>query len=63
MAASIINKFTPRIEFSGPLVKGKAWFYNGLDVFYHDDSVYGLPRGQNRVRGTDFNDLNRFRST
>ena len=56
-----INKFTPRTEFSGPLAKGKAWFYNGLDVFYHDDSVYGLPRGQNRVRGTDFNDLNRFR--
>ena len=56
-----LNKFTPRIEFSCPLVKGKAWFYNGLDVFYHDDSVYGLPRGQNRVRGTDFNDLNRFR--
>ena len=56
-----LNKFTPRIELSGPLVKGKAWFYNGLDVFYHDDSIFGLPRGQNRVRGTDFNDVNRFR--
>jgi len=55
-----VNKFTPRLEFSGPLAKGKAWFYNGLDVFYHDDSIYGLPRGQNRVRGTDFSDLNRF---
>lgn len=55
-----VNKFTPRVEFSGPLSKGKAWFYNGLDVFYHDDSIYGLPRGQNRVRGTDFNDLSRF---
>jgi hypothetical protein len=55
-----LNKFTPRLELSGPLVKGKAWFYNGLDVFYHDDAIYGLPRGQNRVRGTDFNDLNRF---
>jgi hypothetical protein len=57
-----IDKFTPRIEFSGPLVKRKAWFYNGLDVFYHDDAIYGLPRGQNRVRGTDFNDLNRFQA-
>jgi hypothetical protein len=55
-----INKFTPRLEFSGPLAKGKAWFYSGLDVFFHDDSVFGLPRGQNRVRGTDLNDLNRF---
>lgn len=57
-----INKLTPRIEFSGPIAKGKVWFYNGLDLFYHDDSVYGLPRGQNRVRGTDFSDLNRFQA-
>ena len=57
-----LNKFTPRLELSGPLVKGKVWFYNGLDVFYHDDTIYGLPRGQNRVRGTDFNDLNRFQA-
>jgi hypothetical protein len=57
-----LNKFTPRLEFSGPLAKGKAWFYNGLDVFYHDDTVFGLPPGQNRVRGTDFNDLNRIQA-
>jgi Carboxypeptidase regulatory-like domain len=56
-----VNKFTPRIEFSGPVVKGRAWVYNGVEVFYHDDSVFGLPAGQNRVRGTDFNDLNRVR--
>ncbi|HUB82674.1 MAG TPA: carboxypeptidase regulatory-like domain-containing protein [Bryobacteraceae bacterium] len=55
-----INKFTPRLEASGPIAKGKAWFYNGLDVFFHDDTIYGLPSGQNRVRGTDLNDLNRF---
>jgi uncharacterized protein YjbI with pentapeptide repeats len=55
-----IDKITPRIELSGPLVKGKAWFHNGLDVFYHDDTVPGLPRGQNTVRGTDFSDLSRF---
>ena len=28
-----INKLTPRVEFSGPIAKGKAWFPNGLDVF------------------------------
>ena len=55
-----INKFTPRVEFSGPISKGRAWFHNGMDVFYHDDTVPGLPRGQNRVRGTDFSDLSRF---
>jgi len=52
-----IDKLTPRLEVSGPLIKGKAWFHNGAEVFYHDDTVFGLPRGQNRVRGTDFNDL------
>ena len=57
-----INKFTPRLELSGPIVKGKVWFYNGLDVFFHDDSINGLPRGQNRVRGTDFTDLNRIQA-
>ncbi len=56
------NKFTPRLELSGPLVKSRVWFYNGLDVFYHDDTVIGLPRGQNRVRGTDLNDLNRVQA-
>jgi hypothetical protein len=55
-----IDKLTPRLEVSGPIAKGKAWFHNGLDLFYHDDTVFGLPRGQNRVRGTDFSDLSRF---
>jgi hypothetical protein len=55
-----INQFTPRIEFSGPLARGRAWFHNGLDVFYHDDTIHGLPRGQNRVRGTDISNLSRF---
>ena len=54
-----IDKVTPRLEVSGPIVKGRAWFHSGLDVFYHDDTIPGLPRGQNRVRGTDVSDLSR----
>ena len=57
-----INQFTPRVEVSGPIVKGRVWFHNGLDVFYHDDTVHGLPRGQNRVRGTDVSNLSRVQA-
>ena len=41
-----INKWTPRLEFSGPLAKGRAWFHNGFDAFYNMDTVSGLPRGR-----------------
>ena len=27
-----VNKWTPRLEFSGPLAKGRAWFHNGFDA-------------------------------
>jgi len=55
-----INKWTPRLEFSGPLQKGRAWFYNGLDLFYSNDTVPGLPHGANRTTGITGNDLTRF---
>src|SRR5579871_1022123 len=55
-----IDKWTPRLEFSGPLAKGRAWFHNGLDGFYNVDVVRGLPRGQNLTRGFTGSDLSRF---
>lgn len=55
-----LNKWTPRLEVSGPIVKGRAWFHNGADVFYSDDVINGLPRGQNRTHGTTFSDQSRF---
>ncbi len=55
-----VNKWTPRLEFSGPLVKGRAWFHNGLDAFYSVDSVHGLPSGQNRTSSLTVSDLSRF---
>jgi hypothetical protein len=56
-----INKFTPRLEFSGPIKKGRAWFHNGSDIFYSDDTVHGLPNGQNHVHSLTANNLSRFR--
>jgi hypothetical protein len=55
-----INKWTPRLEFSGPIVKGRAWFHTGLDAFYNVDSVHGLPHGANRTSGFTGSDLSRF---
>lgn len=55
-----INKWTPRLEVSGPLARGRAWFHNGLDAFYSLDVVHGLPPGQDRTRGLSGSDLTRF---
>jgi hypothetical protein len=55
-----INKWTPRVELSGPLAKGRAWFHNGMDAFYSNDVVHGLPHGQNHTSGLTVSDLSRF---
>jgi hypothetical protein len=40
------DQFLPRFTFSGPLSKGRMWFYNALDGEY-DNTVYtALPVGQ-----------------
>jgi hypothetical protein len=56
-----LNHWTPRLEVSGPIRKGRAWFYNGADLYYSNDTVSGLPHGQNRTSGTTLSDLARFR--
>lgn len=55
-----INKWTPRLEVSGPIVKGRAWFHNGADLFYSDDHINGVPYGPNRTHGTTISDSSRF---
>ena len=54
------NKWTPRLEFSGPIAKGRAWFHDGFDAFYSDDVVQGLPRGENQTRGLTTSNMTRF---
>lgn len=53
-----INKWTPRLEFSGPIRKRRAWFHTGLELFYHQDVVHGLPP-PNRTTGVTGSDLSR----
>jgi hypothetical protein len=37
------DKFVPRVTFSGPIVKDKAWFFDGLDLEYDNIIIAGLP--------------------
>jgi hypothetical protein len=55
-----INKWTPRLEFSGPLAKGRAWFHNGFDAFYSVDTIEGLPHGEDRTRSLTTGNLTRL---
>src|SRR5262249_37749565 len=55
-----LSKWSPQLEFSGPIAKGRAWFHEGLDNFFSDDYVSGLPGGQNHTTGLTPNSLSRF---
>ncbi len=55
-----VNKWTPRLEFSGPLKRRRAWFHNGFDAFYSADVVHGLPPRQNLTRAINASDMARF---
>jgi hypothetical protein len=54
-----LNKWTPRIKVSGPILKGRAWFHNAFDSFYGVDTVSLLPRGENRSRALTSSNLTR----
>jgi len=55
-----IDRWTPRISVSGPIDRGKAWFYNAFDTFYDVNTVSQLPRGANRSRDLTSSDLTRL---
>ena len=55
-----VNKWTPRLELSGPLAHSRAWFHNGFDAFYDVDTIQGLPKGENRTRSITASNLTRF---
>jgi len=41
-----VNKWTPRLEFSGPLAKGRAWFSQRVRRLLQRGPIHGLPSGQ-----------------
>jgi hypothetical protein len=54
-----ISSWTPRMTFSGPLRKGKAWFMDGFDGEYDLFIVNGLPRGGNEASLLRFSNIGR----
>ena len=42
-----VGAYTPRLNFSGPILKGRAWFSDNVDGSYNQLYVPDLPRGQN----------------
>jgi hypothetical protein len=42
------DQFNPRLTLSGPIVKGKIWFFDALDAAYQNEIVTELPDDQNQ---------------
>jgi hypothetical protein len=42
-----VDKWTPRATLSGPLHKGRAWFFEGIDGEYDLNFLHELPAGAN----------------
>jgi hypothetical protein len=62
-----LNNWTPRMTFSGPIAKGKAWFHQALDGEYGIDIIKELPIGKDtnqtwRVGGLTKGQVNLGRS-
>jgi hypothetical protein len=54
-----INHWSPRLKFSGPIKKGRAWYHNAFDTYYTVNTVTGLPGGQDRTSSFTASDLTR----
>ena len=56
-----INKWTPRLNFSGPVRKGRVWFDNAFESFYRVDTVSGVQR-PNQTSGVALSNLSRVQA-
>lgn len=52
-----IGNFTPRVNFSGPIRRGRAWFSNSTDLQYINTVIRDLPKGQDRYGSTRLSNL------
>ena len=52
-----LNSWTPRLAFSGPIRKGRAWFYSAADADVGLDIRIDLPKGADRNQAWRWNAL------
>jgi hypothetical protein len=53
----IIGDWRPRANVSGPILKGRAWFFNSLSAEYSKHVVEELPKGQDRTTHYGFSNM------
>lgn len=52
-----LGNWFPRVGVSGPIVRGRAWFSDTLDLEYNTALITGLPSGHNTRSGLAVNNL------
>jgi hypothetical protein len=43
----MVSNWNPRATFSGPIIKGRVWYYDALSLQYSMNRIKELPRGAN----------------
>ena len=57
-----IRDWRPRHNLSGPVLKGRAWFFNSLDLLYEENFIPELPPGEDRNASWSINNNLRLRA-
>lgn len=52
-----LGNWYPRFGLSGPILRGRAWFSDNLDLEYNKSVIFGLPSGQNTRSGAALGNL------
>ncbi len=52
----------PRHNFSGPILKNRAWFFNSLDLLYEENHIPELPVGRDRHQSWSINNSLRLQA-
>jgi hypothetical protein len=54
------DKFVPRVTFSGPIAKNKAWYFDGFDLAYASNYIVGLPANADTNPSWQESNLSKF---
>jgi len=55
----IVGNWNPRVNLSGPIRRGRAWFSNATDTVFTNNVIMELPKGEDRTTSWKFsNHLN-----